>query len=160
MLINKDFTIEQVGSYQQIPFDLLELADPSQIQVNNYVKNGDCYVVRQGTTVIGVTVLNKLNSTSIEIKNIAIKTSFQGKGFGKLLLRYVDKISAQAGYKKLIIGTGNSSIGQLALYQKEGFEISYIKKNFFVENYTDSIFENGIQCKHMIILEKELQNTQ
>jgi aminoglycoside 6'-N-acetyltransferase I len=87
---------------------------------------------------------------------MAISELFQGNGFGKQLLQFAEEISQQSGYKKLIIGTGNSSIAQLALYQKAGFEIVRIEKDFFVKNYKQPIMENGIPCKHMIILEKEL----
>ena len=145
-----------VVDIQQIPFDLLKLADPSPSQINDYLKSGTCYVAKLNSEIIGVMVLKELSPTSIEIKNIAIKKIAQGKGFGKLLLRYADKISRQSKYEKLIIGTGNSSVGQLAVYQKEGFEIERIKKNFFVKKYNKPIFENGIQCKHMIVLEKKL----
>lgn len=31
-----------------------------------------------------------------------------------------------------------------------------IKKNFFVDKYKEPIFENGIKCKHMVVLAKTL----
>lgn len=58
------------------------------------------------------------------------------------------------GCTNLITGTGNSRIGQLDLYQKEGFDIPKIVKNFFLKNYKEPIFENGIQYKHRFKLEK------
>ncbi|MFC5046137.1 GNAT family N-acetyltransferase [Aquimarina hainanensis] len=136
--------------------DLLELADPSRIQIESYLASGTCYIAVSNMETIGVIVLHKINATTIEIKNIAIKESQQKKGYGKALLAYAEKISRDSGFKKLIIGTGNSSIGQLTLYQKVGFEIDRILKNFFVEKYPNPIFENEIQCKHMLILEKDL----
>lgn len=148
--------IEKLNDPNQPPYELLELADPSFDQINQYLKLGSCYIAKQQKEVIGVIVLVPIDTISIEIKNIAIKESVQGKGFGKLLLRFVEKISRASNHKKILIGTGNSSIGQLALYQKEGFEIVRIKRNFFLENYNEPIFENGIQCKHMIMLEKNL----
>jgi aminoglycoside 6'-N-acetyltransferase I len=63
----------------------------------------------------------------------------------------------EQGYSTILIGTANAAIKQLYLYQKEGFEMSSIKKNFFVDNYPAPILENGILCKHMIMLEKELK---
>lgn len=151
--------IKQIYENKDIPFDLLELADPSRKQINKYLKLGPCYIAKVDSKMVGVLVLNQIDSTSIEIKNIAIHKSEQGKGFGKALLKYSEKVSQEQGCKKLIIGTGNSSIYQLALYQKVGFEISRIEKDFFINNYNEPIFENGIQCKHMIILEKNLKIT-
>lgn len=106
--------------------------------------------------MVGVLVLHQIDSTSIEVKNIAVDASEQGKGFGKELLRYSELVSRELGFEKLVIGTGNSSLGQLALYQKAGFEMCEIRKDFFVMNYTEPLFENGIPCKHMVMLEKNL----
>ncbi len=149
--------IEPIENKEEIPFDLLELADPSRVQIESYLNTGLCFIVRFESEIIGVIVLEKIDSTVIEIKNIAVKESEQGKGLGKALLKHSKKVSRELGFKKLIIGTGNSSIGQLALYQKEGFEIVRIEKNFFLKNYSEPIIENGIQCKHLVILEKKLE---
>lgn len=149
--------IEQTKEDSDIPFDLLESADPSRIRIDEYLKTGSCYVAKVDSKVIGVLVLHQIDTTSMEVKNIAIDESEQGKGFGKALLRYAELVSRALGFEKLVIGTGNSSLAQLALYQKEGFEIREIQRDFFIRNYTEPIFENGIQCKHMIILEKNLK---
>ena len=149
--------IEQIKESSEIPYDLLELADPSRIQINEYLKTGIYFVAKVDSKVIGVLVLNQIDTTSIEIKNIAVDESEQGKGFGKALLRYSELKSQELGFERLVIGTGNSSLDQLALYQKEGFEMCKIKKDFFIKKYREPIFENGIQCKHMVILEKNLR---
>lgn len=149
--------IERTKENNDIPFDLLELADPSRIKINEYLKTGTCYVAKIDSKIVGVLVLNQIDATSIEVKNIAVDESEQGKGFGKALLRYSELVSRELGFNKLVIGTGNSSFDQLAFYQKEGFEMCKIKKDFFLTNYTEPIFENGIQCKHMVILEKKLK---
>ncbi|MCX2745317.1 GNAT family N-acetyltransferase [Mangrovivirga sp. M17] len=150
--------IKPVTQNRDIPFDLLELADPSRSHINEYLKTGTCYVAKLDTKIVGVLVLDEIDSTRIEIKNIAIVESEQGEGLGKELLRHSEIISRESGYEKLVIATGNSSIGQLALYQKEGFGIKEIDRDFFIRNYTEPIFENGIQCKHKIILEKDLKS--
>lgn len=149
--------IAPLTTNQQIPFDLLALADPSKTQVDAYLQSGSCFIAKLESEIVGVIVLDELDSTTTEIKNVAVKESEQGKGYGKILLQYAQKASREKGCKNLIIGTGNSSMGQLALYQKEGFEITRIVKDFFLKNYKEPIFENGIQCKHRIILEKRLE---
>lgn len=55
----------------------------------------------------------------------------------------------------MIVGTANSSIGNLAFYQKVGFRITEVKKDFF-SKYPEPIFENGIQALDMIMFEKNL----
>lgn len=157
IMTKEQLKIERVDKDEEIPFDLLELADPSSKQIKDYLDCGHCYVARLAYQTIGAIVLKEITPNTVEIKNIAVDESFQRKGYGKVLLRYAEKLSRESNYEKIIIGTGNSSVGQLALYQEEGFEISHIEKNFFIENYEEPIFENGIQCKHLIVLEKKLE---
>jgi len=150
------FTILPLSAGHEVPYKLLELADPSRTQIDSYLKAGTCYIATKDSEVVGVLVLTEADTNSLEIKNIAIKVTCQGKGLGKRLLRHAERMGCEAGYARLLIGTGNSSIGQLALYQKEGFEIKRIDHSFFTKNYPAPIYENGIQCKHMIYLEKKL----
>ena len=56
------------------------------------------------------------------------------------------------GAREVWIGTGNSSISQLALYQKMGFRIAGVDVDFFTRNYPEEIIENGIHCRDMIRL--------
>ena len=156
-MTDSSLQIEKLERNKDIPYDLLELADPSRIKINEYLKTGTCYLAKVDSKVVGVLVLSQVDSTSIEVKNIAVDEREQGKGFGKALLKYSELVSRELGFDKLIIGTGNSSLDQLALYQKVGFEMCEIQKDYFIKNYTEPIFENGIQCKHMVILEKILR---
>lgn len=54
--------------------------------------------------------------------------------------------------KRIEVGTGNSSLKQLAFYKKCGFKIADIDRGFFPRNYKDEIIENGIKCTDMIRL--------
>ncbi|WP_281612957.1 GNAT family N-acetyltransferase [Flammeovirga sp. SubArs3] len=138
------------------PYALLETADPSRELIDQYLEKGESYIAISNGSIIGVVVFIPLEAHCIEIKNIAVADQFQGKGVGKALLRFIEEVCKKKGFHKMVIGTGNSSIGQLALYQQLGFEIEHIEKNFFLDNYSAPIFENKIQCKHMLILEKNL----
>jgi len=145
---------QKIEAPEDIPWDLLLLADPSKTQIEGYIEGGLCYVAWLQDSIIGAIALKEIHPDTLEIKNIAVNQAHQGKGFGKQLLEFSTALAKLANYKKLRIGTGNSSIGQLALYQKVGFEIIALDKDFFLRNYTFPIIEHGITCKHMIILEK------
>ncbi len=156
LLLKNQLHITPLSNKTEAPFELLELADPSRKLIELYLKEGMCYIATLNEITVGVIVLSKINTTTIEIKNIAVKESEQRKGFGKILLKYAEDTSRNLGYTNLLIGTGNSSIKPLTFYQKEGFEIEKIEKNFFIKNYSEAIFENGIQCKHLILLRKKI----
>jgi ribosomal protein S18 acetylase RimI-like enzyme len=142
---------------EAIPYDLLLLADETIEAIDKYAKEGDIYVLEVNDQRIAVYVLQVVEPEKIEIKNIAVDTHYQGQGIGTFLLRDATRRARAQGYRTILIGTANGAIKQLYLYQKEGFEITAIRKNFFVDNYPKPIFENGILCKHMIVLEKKLQ---
>ncbi len=150
--------IQALTNRNDIPFSLLELADPSRKQIDQYLENSKIYIAKIDIEIVGVMVLKAISEKTIEIKNIAVNPQYQGKGIGKQLLNFAFPISKNLGYLEIIIATGNSSIGQLALYQKAGFEINEIDKGFFVRHYDEPIIENGIPCKHKIILKRVLKN--
>ena len=58
--------------------------------------------------------------------------------------------------RRLIVKTGNSSLGPLALYQRCGFRLTSVKQNHFLENYAEPLYENGIRCVDQILLEYSL----
>lgn len=139
------------------PYELLLLADPSREHIEAYIAEGECYIAEEKDGIIGVFVIVPLTKETVEIKNIAVHEDKQGCGIGKKLLLEAIKIAESNGYNFIEIGTGNSSIGQLALYQKCGFRISGVIKNFFIDHYEEVIMENGIQCIDMIRLRLEIQ---
>lgn len=155
-MTEKSLHIKPIAPNQKAPVDLLLLADSSQTQIDSYLKTGYCYIAELEAATVGAMVLDKVNASTLEIKNIAVSEAMQGKGIGKALLSFAEKVSREKGFKTLLIATGNSSLGQLALYQKEGFEMKKLEHNFFLKHYPEPIIENGIHCKHKIILEKSL----
>ena len=48
----------------------------------------------------------------------------------------------------------------LALYQKMGFEMDSIRKGFFIDNYPEPMYENGILVRDMVVLKRKLKNTE
>jgi aminoglycoside 6'-N-acetyltransferase I len=147
---------KKLGTNHPVPYYLLLLADPSKELIDSYLKDSEVYIASLKQQVVGIIVLCKLTNDSIEIKNIGVEPAYQGQGIGTFLIENVIEVCKNNKLKTISIGTANSSIGQLYLYQKLGFEITDIKWNFFIDNYKDPIFENLIQAKHMLLLTKSL----
>ncbi|WP_099157510.1 GNAT family N-acetyltransferase [Virgibacillus ndiopensis] len=149
--------IQLLESNEVPPMDLLLLADPSQEMIDNYMKRGQCYIAKAKNKIVGVYVLLPITSRTIELVNIAIDENEQGRGgFGKQLVMHAIDSARKQGYGEIKVGTGNSSIAQLAFYQKCGFRITGIDKDFFTRNYSEKIIENGIVCQDMIRLTMDL----
>ena len=142
--------IRKLREHETPPFELLLLADPSREMVDEYLAIGECRVAEIAGDIVGVYVLAKLDVKTMEIMNVAVGERLHGRGIGKKLIGDAIQTARELGYQSLEVGTGNSSIGQLALYQKCGFRMEGVIKGFFVDNYEGEIFENGIQCRDMI----------
>lgn len=146
-------------------FQLLLLADPNKDAIKQYLP--DSIILTASLTqhdnqeLVGVAVLTaddkhsseniSPNNKIIELKNIAIAEEHQGKGYAKQLINAAKQYALLDGATHLTIGTGNSSLSQLALYQKCGFRISHVVPDFF-KNYPEPIFENGIRCLDKVML--------
>lgn len=154
--VKDEIVISELKDKKAIPFDLLLMADPSRRSIDKYISEAIVYTADLNGRTIGCYVLCEVDKESIEMKNIAVDEKFQGKGIGTILLNDAMKRAKLSGWKKMIIGTGNSSIGQLYLYQKVGFRMTEIKADYFKINYSEPIIENGIECRDMIMLIREL----
>lgn len=135
------------------PWELLLLADPHKEFVTDYLARGRCTVMELNQRVVGEYVLLPTRPGTVELVNVAVDEPFQGKGLGKYLVLHAVSTGRELGYRTMELGTGNCGLMQLALYQKCGFRITGVDRDFFVRNYPEEIFENGIQCRDMVRLE-------
>lgn len=148
--------IRKLNADEHPPLKLLLLADPSPSLVEAYLKRGQCYVAEVENCNIGVYVLLQTRPETVELVNIAVDENHQGKGLGKQLVYHAIQNAKLLGAKTIEIGTGNSSVGQLALYQKCGFRITGIDRDFFIRHYSEEIVENGIKVVDMIRLSLDI----
>lgn len=139
------------------PMDLLLLADPSRKIIEAYLTRAECFVMENQNQLIGTYVLLPTRPETIELVNIAVQENFQNKGIGKQLIRHALERAKEQGFQTIEVGTGNSSMSQLAFYQKCGFRITGVDKDFFIEHYEEELMENGIPCRDMIRLSKSLR---
>lgn len=155
-MLQEDIVIRRLVAEDKIPYDLLLLADPSLEAVDDYLERGICYLALGKDKIIGVYILLKTRPFIMELVNLAVGEEWQGKGVGKALIRDAVVRAKEWGANTLALGTGNSSLQQLGLYQKSGFRIVGVERDFFVRHYNEVIIENGIQCIDMIRLHIEL----
>jgi ribosomal protein S18 acetylase RimI-like enzyme len=136
---------------------LLLLADPSEEIVRGYLEQGELYAwLTEEEDTVGVIHLQEQGEQVVELKNISVRDRYQGQGHGKQMLESVLKLLKERGCRHVTVSTGNSSIGNLAFYQKLGFRMSAIDPDYFTEHYPDPIVENGIRCRDRIHLLRSL----
>lgn len=148
--------IQLLSKEEEIPYDLLLLADETIEAINRCIFQSDIYVLRRSNEIIAVYVLIGIDNETVEIKYIAVRQDFQGQGIGQELLKDAVVRAKEMGFKKILIETADAGIKQLYIYQKAGFVVYDKKTNFFLENFPEPIFEDGIQLIDMIMLKMEI----
>ena len=132
---------------------LLLTADPDEQKINEYLTTGVAYAAYYQSSLVGTVVLLPQTANQIELVNLAVIENLQQQGIGHQLLKFAIEKSRLANYSKLTVGTGSTSFNALALYQKLGFRIVRIDQDYFSENYSQKIIENGIHLRDRLWLE-------
>lgn len=151
------WVVRKLSKGDNIPYDLLLLADETIEAINQYIFGSDLYIIEQEGKMIAIYALYSLNHNEMEIKNIAVDKAFQGQGIGRFLLQDATVRAKEMKCKTIIIGTADTAVKQLRLYQEAGFEQFEIKKDFFRIHYAVPIVEVGLQLKDMVMLRKTIK---
>jgi alcohol dehydrogenase YqhD (iron-dependent ADH family)/GNAT superfamily N-acetyltransferase len=149
MINNKYYYLKKIKDKKK-NLDLLLLADPEEEAIDKYIDNCEVFEFYHRDILIGQGAVMELSSTVYEIKNFAIYEKFHNCGYGKILINLLcEKYLENFKNRYIIVGTSEQGVG---FYKKCGFQFSHIVKDFFITNYKQPIFENGIQCKDMFYL--------
>lgn len=146
-------SVEQ--DHRKLYMEWLLLADESEEIVNGYINEGEMFSILYEGQAAGVILFTFHPGQTVEVKNMGLVKNYRGMGLGKTILQEAFEIYRAQGMQKMIVGTANSSIANLAFYQKAGFRMTEIKKGFF-EKYPTPIYENGIRAMDMVVFEKIL----
>ena len=136
---------------------LLLLADESEESVADYADRGTTYAACQSGQLLGQYVLLHTRPFTAEVVNIAVAPEYQRRGIATTLLQHAVRTARDAGFRLLEIGTGDIGAGQIALYERCGFVRCGIDEDYFRKHYPAPIFENGVECRHMVRLRMELR---
>jgi ribosomal protein S18 acetylase RimI-like enzyme len=150
-------SIVPAGSRERF-IELLLLADESPQQVRHYIDSGDLYVYSLEQTTVGLILAIPVESGVVELKAVAVEGSQQAQGIGKQMLAAVLAHLQRCGCKRAIVGTASSGMAQLAYYQKAGFRMNRIERDFFTpaRGYPESMIENGIRVRDMVWMDMRL----
>lgn len=146
-------TIKKITEDKKEYLDLLLLADPEESMVDKYLHDGEMFVLFEGDKSVSEVVIKEIDKDICELKNVATSEEFQGRGYASRLIKYVYNEYRDI-YKEMQVGTADKGV---AFYERIGFKKSHIIKNFFIDNYKEPIYEDGVQCINMIYLSMKLQ---
>jgi GNAT superfamily N-acetyltransferase len=90
-----------------------------------------------------------------EIVELAVAADYQGQGLGKRLVQWLIAEARHRGRSALIVGTGNASIGNLIFYQKCGFRMDHVRKDYFWYKRPPKV-ENGMRERDTLVFRYDL----
>jgi GNAT superfamily N-acetyltransferase len=93
-----------------------------------------------------------------EIVELGVAESEQGRGLGKRFVAWIVDEARRRGKRALEVGTANSSIDNIAFYQKCGFRMDRVKKDYFWYDKRPR-FEHGIRVRDLLMFRMELSST-
>ena len=145
--------IKEIKGDKRAYLSLLILADEQEDMINRYIDRGTMYVL-DDNGVKAECVVTDEGGGVLEIKNIAVASGYQRRGYGKLLIEFLaDRYAGK--YSVLQGGTGDSPL-TIPFYESCGFRRSHVIKNFFTDNYVHPIYECGVQLTDMVYLQRKL----
>jgi ribosomal protein S18 acetylase RimI-like enzyme len=138
---------------------LLRLADDSEMAVRGYYQDGDLYALGdEAGRPTAMALAIPLEDGSVELKAVAVDERRHGQGLGKRLLAAVLANLRERGVRRVVVGTGNAGVGVIAFYQKAGFRLLRIDRDFFSpgRGYPDGLEEDGIPLRDMVWMDQSL----
>ena len=145
--------IREVTDHRKAHLDLLLLADEQEDMIDRYLERGTMYVLEDDGVKAECVVTDEGDGV-LELKNIAVESAFQGKGYGKVMVDFL--IQTYTGqYTVLQVGTGESP-STIPFYESGGFRRHHLVKNFFTDHYNHPIYECGVRLVDMVYLQREL----
>ncbi len=146
--------IKEIPTNKADYMDILLIGDEDEKMINKYIEQSTLFVLFDNNILTSVCAVITIDKETIEIKNLATYPEYQNMGYASALIDFICN-KYKTGFKYLILGTGENN-KTLTFYKKRGFQEIHRLKNFFIENYSHPIFEEGKQLKDMIYLKKSL----
>ncbi|NTU82132.1 MAG: GNAT family N-acetyltransferase [Chloroflexales bacterium] len=149
--------VEVRGREIEAVVPLLLLAEPSEPSLRwslNHMAD-TVYRTDLNSEPVGAATM-RWQGDPAEILELAVATDQQGRGLGRRLVQLLADEARRRGKQQLIVGTANSSIGNIAFYQKCGLRMDHVRHDYFWYERRP-LFENGIQKRDLLVFRLDLR---
>lgn len=68
----------------------------------------------------GCCLLTKVDSKTVRLRQMAVLSGLQGKGFGRVLMQFAENLARDRGYKKITMHARKTAVG---FYEKLGYKV-------------------------------------
>jgi ribosomal protein S18 acetylase RimI-like enzyme len=141
-----------LGAAREAWVPLLELADEPE-PLRRCLHDGVLYGVvdEQSDAPLGAVLVTDVDEGTAELRVVAVREAAQGRGLGSWMVTEVCN-RLRADGKGIVVGTASSGVRQLAFYQRLGFRMTRIDREYFTSarGYPPGLEENGIPTRDMV----------
>ncbi len=153
-----EITRVPVGPARAAWVPLLELADePGPLRA--HLQDGELYglVADDGSPRAAILVIDE-GPRVAELRAVAVAEAEQGRGTGTQLVAAVLDALAARGVVRVTVGTASSGTRQLAFYQRCGFRLSHVERDYFSaeRGYPPGLTEHGLPVRDMVWMDRPL----
>ena len=104
----------------------------------------------------GAAVVRWEEDETSEILYIAVATALRGRGYGKQIIHVLQEELRRRGGRSLLVGTANAALENIAFYQKCGFRMFEIRRDYFAY-IQPPVVEHGILLRDMLVLRYDVE---
>ena len=112
------------------------------------------YRVDEGGDLVGAATM-QWRGEPCELMELAVAPERQGQGIGRRIVAWLVEEARRRGKQAILVGTANASIDNIAFYQRCGFRMDHVRKDYFWY-YREPVYENGIQIRDMLVFRYDL----
>jgi ribosomal protein S18 acetylase RimI-like enzyme/quinol monooxygenase YgiN len=137
---------------------LLELADEPE-PVRRYLHDGQLYgLVDSNERRIAAVLVVDIGQHVVELRAVAVDEAEQGRGVGTRFIEELCNRFRTHGVERVVVGTASSGVRQLAFYQRLGFRLTHVERDFFndARGYPPELSEDGIPVRDMVWMALDL----
>ena len=107
------------------------------------------YRMDDGAVLVGVATM-QWRGEPCEIMELAIAPERHGQGLGRRFVLWLMEEARRRKKRRLLVGTANSSLGNILFYQRCGLRMDHVRKDYF-RYYGTPHWENGIQIRDLLV---------
>ena len=149
------------GRERRALIPLIRLAEDSESQLEAAIDDGTMYAVDDTGVVLVLDHVDHENgheNPQRELRYVAVAEAHQRKGIGKAMLAEVAEGERGRGTRRLLVGTTNADTGNLDFYQRCGYRLLSIERDYFIpaRGYPPHFVLNGLPALDMVWMDMEL----
>lgn len=148
----RELVIRRISANKSAYMELLLIGDESEEMVRRYIDAIDLYVGFVDGAAVSCIATLVIDAETLEVKNLAVVPQCRKRGLGRCMLAYAERRYPGC---RIYLGTGETP-STLRFYQSCGYRYSHRLPDFFTDNYSCPIVEEGVTLKDMVYLYKQL----